>query len=323
MNPRRFLGLAAAAVVAIALALYLGGPRHAAQDAAGGPLLPAIQGQLGAVESVTITKGGDKPTVTLHKLGDRWTVAERGEYPADVPKLRKLLVALQGATIVEAKTADAANYHLIGVDPPGPAAGAGTRITLGRPAGAVGVIVGKSAGRGSYARRDAEAASYLVEPALSVESEPQYWIDPHIADIETAQVRRIEIKPAGGPGYAWNRKDPKADAFELEGVPAGRTALDGKLLPPPAAAFANLSAEDVAPASGIGFNQTSVAILTLANGNVVTITGGIAADKRWITIAAPQDPQLTERTRDRAFNIETYRYDSIFKPLEQLLNKKP
>ena len=56
-----------------------------------------------------------------------------------------------------------------------------------------------------------------------------------------------------------------------------------------------------------------MAILTLADGNVITLTGGVAGEKRWITVDASKDESLRDRTRGRAFNLQTYRYEAIFK----------
>lgn len=321
MNSRRLLALIAGATIAIVAALYFAHLRGTPPDTAGGAVLPALQGALDRVNSVSIRKGA-ATTVTVHKQGSRWTVAERGEYPADVAKLRKLLFALESAKTVEPKTADPASYGVLGVANPAEAGG-GTEIVLGGTAAPVALIVGKSAGRGSYVRRSGEAGSWLIEPAISFETEPQYWIDSTVLEIPAASIQRIEVKPAGGAAYAWRRTDPKEDKFELEGVPRDRTPLDSKMLPPVGGAFAALHAEDVATASGIEFNEAATATVTLSDGDIVTITGGVAGDKRWITVSSTQDATLTERTRGRAFNIATFRYDAIFKPLEQLLNPKP
>ena len=45
------------------------------------------------------------------------------------------------------------------------------------------MIVGKPAGEGNFARRGGENTSYIVEPAISFEAEPRFWIDPKLIDI--------------------------------------------------------------------------------------------------------------------------------------------
>ena len=57
--------------------------------------------------------------------------------------------------------------------------------------------------------------------------------------------------------------------------------------------------------------------------SVITLTGAAVGEKRWIQVAAPKDAALSAKTNGRAFEIASYRYDQIFKPLEQLLVPKP
>ncbi len=76
-----------------------------------------------------------------------WTVAQRGDYPADVSKVRKLVLALSDAKIVEQKTSNPANYSVIGVEDPSIPGAAGAEIELTAKDGKHAVIVGKSVGR--------------------------------------------------------------------------------------------------------------------------------------------------------------------------------
>ena len=127
--------------------------------------------------ALSILKGSATPTVTIHKQGERWTVAQRGDYPADVAKLRKLLLALSDAKIREEKTSNPANYSIIGVEDPTVPGASGAQMNLLAQDGAHGLIVGKTVAEGSFVRRAGEATSYIVEPGISFDTEPRYWID--------------------------------------------------------------------------------------------------------------------------------------------------
>ena len=83
-----------------------------------------------------------------------------------------------------------------------------------------------------------------------------------------------------------------------------------------------MTAEDVAPVADVDFKQPSQAVLTLSDGTVLTLTGTVAADKHWIQITSTKDAALTAKSQGRAFQIAGYRYDAIFRPLEQLLVAK-
>ena len=107
MSRHRFALLVVVALVTIAAAFYMSTLRDAPHETPGLALLPALPSDLNAVTAVTVRKGSATPTLTLHKVGQQWSVAERADYPADVSKLRQLLVSLRDARIVEAKTLDA------------------------------------------------------------------------------------------------------------------------------------------------------------------------------------------------------------------------
>ena len=78
----------------------------------------------------------------------------------------------------------------------------------------------------------------------------------------------------------------------------------------------------MAAASSIDFSKSSQAIFTLADGNVITVTGAAADDKRWIEVQSTKDTALNAKTQNRAFEVANYRFDAIFRPLEQLLVPK-
>jgi hypothetical protein len=357
------------------------------------PLLPTLAAELDTVSAVSVRKGAATPTVSLHKSGTQWTVAERGDYPADTAKLRKLLISLGDAKIVEEKTNNPAEFSLIGVEDPGQSGASGTEVSLTARDGKHAVIIGKPSGQGDFARRAGENQSYLIQPAISLETEPRYWIDSHLMDIPAADIESMDVKPAGGPGYVLKRvkskdSEPGADKsaadksadpeYVLEGVPPGRKAADARTLAPSPSLGGALSADDVAFAKDLDFSKPSSATLTLAppplappppapppptpadkdkaataapapaapatapataapaaaapataaadKGNdvrVIKLLGSVIGDKHWIVIESGADAALAPRLAGRAFEIPSYRYDAIFRPLEQLLVPKP
>jgi Domain of unknown function (DUF4340) len=361
MSRQRFMQLLIVAVVAISIALFLNARRNQSADTTGLPVFPGLAGDLNAVTAVSLQKGSATPSVTLHRNGDIWTVAERADYPADLTKLRKLLISLGDAKVIEEKTSDPQRFAGIGVDEP--ASGAtGVLIIVTTPTEKRSLIVGKSIGGGNFVRRPTETKSYSVEPGISADADPHYWIDAHLLNIASAQIQDLNVKPLGGPGYSLHRpkpvadvkadtgtKPPAADAtatkatadagapatppapaqapandtFTLDGVPAGRKPLESAALSASSNTLATLNADDVAPASSIDFSQASQATITLTDGTVVTLSGTVIGDKHWIQVTSSKDAALTAKTAGRAFDVAPYRYDGIFKPLEQLLVPKP
>ena len=322
MSRSRFGVLLIAALLAICGAFYLSSQRNLARDTRGAPLVPALGAELNTVTELSVTKGAPAPAVTLHKSGEHWTVVQRGDYPADVAKLRRLLMALGDAKVIEEKTSDPANYAVIGVEDPAKAGATGAEIEVVAQDGKHAVIVGKPVGQGTFVRRAGESKSYMVEPAISVEPEPRAWIDTQLLDIPSSSIQQVELKSSSGPGYTVHRIKPKEDGFALDKVPAGRTALDAKALAPSATALSGLTAEDVAAAKDIDFSESSQALFVLDDGSVVTLTGTKAGDKRWIEVQSPKNAALGAKAENRAFEVASYRYDAIFRPLDQLLVPK-
>jgi hypothetical protein len=335
MSRQRFIALIVAAVLAISGALYLSSQRNLRRDTHGAALMPSLAGELNTVTALSVRRGGAAPTVTIHEQSGRWTVAERGDYPADVSKLRRLLLALGDAKIVEEKTSNPANFSIIGVEDPSLPGAGGAEISITARDGKHAVIIGKPVGEGNFARRSGENLSYSVEPGISFEAEPRYWIDSQLIDIAPANIQSIEIKPAAGPAYTVHRvaagaasaapkgADTKgADNFALDGVPPGRKAADAASLAPSPSAYGALTADDVTPAGGVDFGKATVATVTLSDGNVITLTGAVVGDKHWVQVQASKDAALNARAAGRAFDVAGYRFDGIFRPLEQLLVPK-
>jgi hypothetical protein len=94
------------------------------------------------------------------------------------------------------------------------------------------------------------------------------------------------------------------------------------VLAPSPATYGGLTADDVAPVGAIDFSKAAVATVTLSDGNVITMTGAASADKHWVQVRASKDAALDAKGSGRAFEIAGYRYDAIFRPLEQLLVPK-
>jgi hypothetical protein len=327
MSRQRFIALTVAALLAISGALYLSSLRNLPRDSHGALLLPSLAAQLNTVTALSVRRGSATPSVTVHEQSGRWTVAERADYPADVSKLRKLLLALSEAKIVEEKTSNPASFPVIGVEDPAAAGATGAEISIVAHDGKHAVIIGKPVGEGNFARRSGENTSYSVEPGISFEAEPRYWIDSRLLDIKAADIQSIEVKPATGPSYtvrraaASNATAASAD-FALEGVPPGRKAAEPAALAPSPTALGGLTADDVSPAAGIDFSKATVATVTLSGGNVITISGTAVGDKHWVSLQASKDAALSALAAGRAFELAGYRFDAIFRPLEQLLIPK-
>jgi hypothetical protein len=198
----------------------------------------------------------------------------------------------------------------------------GAEISITAQDGKHAVIIGKPAGEGNFARRSGENLSYSVEPGISFETEPRFWIESRLIDIAAAGIQSIEIKPATESTYTVRRATASGGNFTLEGAPPGRKAADPASLAPSPTAYSGLSADDVTPVGDVDFSKATVATVSLSDGNVITMTGATSSDKHWVQLKASKDAALNAKAAGRAFEIAGYRFDAIFRPLEQLLVPK-
>jgi Domain of unknown function (DUF4340) len=348
MSRQRLTALIVIALLAFGGASYLATRRNGTHDTQGTLLVPTLAAQVNGVTEVSVIKGSATPVLNVRKIGDTWTVAERADYPADVAKLRRLLLSLTDAKIIEEKTSNPASYPVIGVEDPSKTDASGAEISLTAADGKHAVIVGKSSPEGTFVRRAGEEKSYSVSPSVSVDAEPRFWIDTKLLDLSSADIVKVEVKLADGSSYMIHRPAPVAAAtppapaasaasapatppppppppaeFTLDGVPVGRKAADARSLAPSATTFSNLTIDDVAPADSVDFAKSSVVTVSMNSGNVVTLTGTVVGDKHWIKVADAQDAALTAKASGRVYEISNYRYDAIFRPVEKLLVPKP
>jgi hypothetical protein len=113
--------VATLAAIAAGLVLLLVVVRNVSMDggvATGRLLLPDFAPLANDIREVRITGSESGGGVTLEREDDGWVVVERSEYPADMGKLRPLVVALSEAGIVEEKTSNPEYYDRLGLGDP-------------------------------------------------------------------------------------------------------------------------------------------------------------------------------------------------------------
>ncbi len=107
MQKRSLILLLAATVVLAALAivaLATGGPgvSRAGSDQTA---FPGLEDKLGQVASVAVERTG--LNLTFVRDGDRWLVTQKGDYPADSGKVRRIVLAMADMTSGRAQDAKA------------------------------------------------------------------------------------------------------------------------------------------------------------------------------------------------------------------------
>ncbi|HTT03374.1 MAG TPA: DUF4340 domain-containing protein [Steroidobacteraceae bacterium] len=328
ITPRRLTVLFAVALIIAGAAFWAVTSQHRAeQSEEGGALvLPGLRSVINDVSEVRVIKG-DGTRTTLKKGTTDWIVGERN-YLADSGRVRKLLLDASDLKVVESKTSDPASYGQLGVeDVSSPKAG-GTRLEIVAPAKTYTLIVGKPSGsQSSFVRAAGAAQSVLAAPQVTPDADPRQWLDKSVMDIQEQRVQEVAVQPATGPKYTVTRASAQQPDFTVPNLPKGRELTAPGAADPVASALASLTLDDVRK-PGAGTDPAHVTFRTF-NGLEVDLTGHKDGDRRFIAVSASatakdmqsEAQQLNTRFAGWELEIPSYKYDSMFRPLDELLKK--
>lgn len=312
MTSRRLLILSAAALVAIALGLWLATSNQSGSQAEQQALYPELKANLDKVTAVQIFKAGDARAVELARKDNAWVVSERAGFPADEAKLRKLLVALADARMYEEKTSNPEQYATLGVEDVSGEKASGTRIELVGAPKPVNLIVGKQ-GMGAssqYVRRAGEAQSWLINTHLDASATADAWLRKEIINVAADRVQSANVSIKGAKSYT-AAKSSRADAdFKVEGLPKGKSLSSPAAANNFATALTGLSLADVQAASAFGTDAPDRATFKTFDGLIVQIDGWTRADKHYIALKTSFDPAHAERFRIATAPVEAQKQDS-------------
>jgi len=332
MNGRRVAWLLAFALALIAFAIWVASRRHLDRSLMAGDLvLPRLQQSVNTVTSVRLTKSGDVHA-TLQKTAGGWSVSERG-WPAEVGKVRKLLLDLGALNIVEEKTRLPANYPALGVEDVSSPHATGTRIDVSATAGSWALIVGKSSSaKSGYVRVVGAPETVLAAPLLSVDADPKAWLEQALIDVSASRVREVEERPAQGPAFTVTREKKDGSNFTVAPLPRHRQLTGPAAAEPIAGSVRALTLDDVRKAgAAAGDAPISHAVFRTYDGLEVEVAGRKEGTHSFVAFtarstaeaAAAEAQKLNTRLNGWEFEIPDYKYGVIFTPLEELLQKPP
>lgn len=229
--------------------------------------------------------------------------------------------------------------------PPGAA-----RIDIVTPARTWSLVCGKSSGaKSGYVRVVGAKRSFLATPRLDVDTEPQRWLEHTIVDVPQARIQSVQVQPAKGPAYTVSRAQREQDNFTVSPVPKRRKLADAGAGNALARGLESVSLDDVQPKPDAVAASTPAKTLERSHATFHTFDGmtvdvagrkesspGLKKDdpkveKFFITLTAASNDKATQaeaqtlsvRVTGREFEISSYKYEGIFKPLEELLEALP
>ena len=331
MTPRRVAVLFVCGLLVIAGAIWLSSRRHLEHATLAADLvLPGLEAAINSVSEVDLRRG-DGTRTSLKKASVGWVVGER-DWAADPGKVRKLLLDLGALNVVEEKTRLPENYPRLGVEDVNTPKASGTEVDVVTPGHTYALIVGKtSSGKSGYVRVAATAPSLLAAPLLTLDADPKTWLEHSLIDLPQTRVRQVEEKPAGGPAWSAARDKKEQPDFAVTGVPKGRQLTAAGAADPVAGALSALTLEDVHKGAAPADARVSRAVFRTFDDLEVTVTGRKDDTRSLIAFsahatapaAAGEAQQLNTRLGGWEFEIPDYKYGTLFRPLEELLQKPP
>lgn len=338
MSRRALLALLGSlAALAIVVGVALVGERPTGGDES--LLFPGLKASLNDIRRVVVTGPGSEVIATLERGADHWTVAGRNNHPADTGRIRKNLLALADARIVEEKTSNPGYYARLGVQDIGAEDAGGVQLTLSGDKEIASVIVGQSPSGGpeySYVRRAGEPVSWLVTGHFDLGKTGGEWLDRSLTDIPAERIASITIIHPDQGTLRIVRREPPADAatadaatdFEIRDIPAGREPAYPGVANTVAAALADLQLEDVQTRDTLGTapGKPIVARFVTTDGLVVEtsawrLNGGLS-----VTFlasgegdAAKEAGVLNRRLGGWVYTLPAYKSEQLTRRLTDLL----
>jgi len=233
-----------------------------------------------------------KATLTVQRRDEGWTLAERGDFPADLARVREFVLKLAALKVGQSEPIGEKDRARLQLD------AAGTQVELGAPDGSAlaKLTLGKK-----YWKREPESAEktpadgrfiglpaepqqvYLVsDPLAQASARTADWIDRTAFQVEKVQV--LEVRHPDGSGYRIERAADNAD-WKLAGLLPGEK-LDTGRANAASYSLSLLELADVAPkdAPDTGLDKPTLINATTLAGRAYAIkVGRLEGDNYYVS----------------------------------------
>jgi hypothetical protein len=292
---------------------------------------------LKAADIAAIKIAEPKATLTLKRQDERWVIAERADFPADLSKVREFVLKVIGLKVGQSEPLGDKDRARLNID------ASGTRIEFqgsdNKPLGVL--IVGRK-----YFKREVEnpdkaipdgrfvalpgetGTAYLVGDALTQATvKTAEWIDR-----SSFQVEKVKTLQVGYPeGEAWRIDRPADNAeWKLAGAKPGEK-LDISRANAASYSLSLLELADVAPkeATDTGLDQPVTIDATTLEGAVYAIkVGKLSGDNYFVTFSAnglkpdAKDAERVKLLAQHVLLIPKSKLEDTLKKRSELLEKK-
>ena len=280
------------AVAILASSLINRNANHGDVATSGQLLAPGLDEALNDVMRLKMTFNTGDSGVTFEKSDSGWTISEKFNYAADTGKIRRFLIRLGEARILEQKTSNPEFYGRLGVADVGSEEGPGTLVEVSGASPLLEIIVGNvetRAGSGTYVRRNGETGSYLIDSEMVAPRQVMDWLDKQILDIPSKSVEDILITHNDGETIHLERI---ADWMVVRDLPADRELTSPTASESMSTVVSGLSLEDVMPANEFDRGDPdAIAVYEIADGRVVSLAAWKSDDDHFFTVDLTMSPE--------------------------------
>jgi hypothetical protein len=336
MNNRTMIWLAGALVILAILAM-IGQRGQQPQTQSGNMFLPGLLESLDDVRRVEIVGAGEERLATLERDDSGWTVLERGGYPADLTKMRHVLLSLAETQILEAKTANPALHDRLGLEAIDSDTAGGVAIQLIGPAEPVRIIVGNAEGDYQrYVRRQDEDQTYLINRDPEIATSAVDWLDTAIVNVDGERIQHVTVSRSDSEPLIVSKAVRGQANFTVENIPEGREIRYDSIANVMDNILESLTLDDVEPLTETT-DEVIVTEFRTFDGLVITAQSLERDDSAWASFAAAVDPtlppeseqtradaaaeatEINERVQGWRYQIATYKFDQLTREMADLL----
>jgi hypothetical protein len=297
-NRKHLTVLAIAAVIFIIATIFSESTDHDLSGT-GSPLFPDLLAKANDVSTIRIqTNAG---TLNLERDQEMWKVKENNGYPADINKVRELVLGVGNLIKVEPKTGKPENYERIGLQDITEKDSPAVHITLN--AGAEDVVADLIIGNNKashagdskmsyYIRGVNDPQSWLVDGKLPDKWEAKDWLDVNIFEIDRSRIKQVIVDHQDGEKVYIHRTDSSVRDFTLDSLNPGEQLTAPFEVNNIATTFTKMTFDDVVSEKESGAETTPVytAKLTTFDGLVITFQPHKKGEIHLVKYSASYDP---------------------------------
>jgi uncharacterized protein DUF4340 len=302
-----------------------------------GTLGRALFKDLKVADIAAITIQEPKAALTLRRKDERWVLAERGDFPADLARVREFVLKVIGLKVGQSEPLGEKDRARLNLD------ASGTRVEFKDAQGkALGAFVlgkkyfkrevdnpDKAIPDGRFlALPDEAGTAYLVgDPLTQATTRTSEWIERTSFQVE--KIRTLEVRYPAGGGYRIERQADNAE-WKLAGANPGEK-LDISRANAASYSLSLLELADVAPkdAGDTGLDQpVLINATTLAGAAYAIKVGKLAGENHYVSFTATglkpdaKDAERVKLLSEHVLLVPKSKLEDTLKKRSELLEKK-